>query len=100
MQAKPISTFPPVKQDLAFTVDTSVSADQLEAVIREAAGANLESIELFDVFTGEQVGEGKKSLAYAVVFRSPDKTLSADDSDAIRQAIVAKAADLGAQLRA
>ena len=49
---------------------------------------------------GEQVGEGKKSLAYAVVFRSPDKTLSADDSDAIRQAIVAKAADLGAQLRA
>ena len=55
---------------------------------------------MFDVFTGEQVGEGKKSLAYAVVFRSPDKTLSADDSDAIRQAIVAKAADLGAQLRA
>ena len=100
MQAKPISTFPPVKQDLAFTVDASVTADQLEAVIREAAGANLESIELFDVFTGEQVGEGKKSLAYAVVFRSPDKTLSADDSDAIRQAIVAKAADLGAQLRA
>ena len=100
VQAKPISTFPPVKQDLAFTVDASVSADQLEAVIREAAGANLESIELFDVFTGEQVGEGKKSLAYAVVFRSPDKTLSADDSDAIRQAIVAKAADLGAQLRA
>ena len=100
MQAKPISSFPPVKQDLAFTVDASVTADQLEAVIREAAGANLESIELFDVFTGEQVGEGKKSLAYAVVFRSPDKTLSADDSDAIRQAIVAKAADLGAQLRA
>ena len=100
VQAKPISTFPPVKQDLAFTVDASVTADQLEAVIREAAGANLESIELFDVFTGEQVGEGKKSLAYAVVFRSPDKTLSADDSDAIRQAIVAKAADLGAQLRA
>ena len=100
VQAKPISSFPPVKQDLAFTVDASVTADQLEAVIREAAGANLESIELFDVFTGEQVGEGKKSLAYAVVFRSPDKTLSADDSDAIRQAIVAKAADLGAQLRA
>ncbi len=77
-----------------------MTAAQLEAVVREAAGANLESIELFDVFTGEQVGEGKKSLAYAVVFRSPDKTLSADDSDAIRQAIVAKAADLGAQLRA
>ena len=73
VQAKPISTFPPVKQDLAFTVDETVTAGQLENVIRKAAGANLESIELFDVFTGEQVGEGKKSLAYAVVFRSPSK---------------------------
>lgn len=59
-----------------------MTAGQLENVIRKAAGANLESIELFDVFTGEQVGEGKKSLAYAVVFRSPSKTLSAEDSDA------------------
>ena len=100
VQAKPIATFPPVKQDLAFTVDQSVTAAQLEAVVREAAGANLESIELFDVFTGEQVGEGKKSLAYAVVFRSPSKTLSAEDSDAIRKAIVAEAAEIGAQLRA
>jgi phenylalanyl-tRNA synthetase beta chain len=100
VQARPISTFPPVKQDLAFTVDSSVSAGQLEAAIREAAGADLESIALFDVFTGEQVGEGKKSLAYAVVFRSPDKTLSAEDSDAIRQSIVARVAELGAELRA
>ena len=52
------------------------------------------------LFTGEQVGEGKKSLAYAVVFRSPSKTLSAEDSDAIRKAIVAEAAEIGAQLRA
>ena len=81
-------------------MDESVSADQLESEIRDAAGSNLESIELFDVFTGDQVGKGKKSLAYAVVFRSPDKTLSAEDSDAIRQTIVAKAAELGAQLRA
>mgnify|MGYP000267244416 FL=1 len=69
-------------------MDETVTAGQLENVIRKAAGANLESIELFDVFTGEQVGEGKKSLAYAVVFRSPSKTLSAEDSDAIRKAIV------------
>ena len=48
------------------------------------------------MFTGEQVGEGKKSLAYAVVFRSPSKTLSAEDSDAIRKAIVAEAAEIGA----
>ena len=100
MQAKPIATFPPVKQDLAFTVDQSVTAAQREAVVREAAGANLESIELFDVFTGEQVGEGKKSLAFAVTFRSPSKTLSAEDSEAIRKAIVDKAEAIGAQLRA
>ncbi|MBW3091687.1 phenylalanine--tRNA ligase subunit beta [Bifidobacterium sp. 82T10] len=100
VQAKPISTFPPVKQDLAFTVADTVSADQLEQVIREAAGDALESIELFDVFTGDQIGEGLKSLAFAVVFRAPDRTLTAEDSEAIRKAIVDKAAELGAQLRA
>ena len=100
VQAKPISTFPPVKQDLAFTVDSTVSAGQLESVVREAAGQDLESIELFDVFTGEQVGEGKKSLAFAVVFRSPSKTLGSDDSEAIRARIVEAAGRLGAQLRA
>ena len=100
VQAKPISTFPPVKQDFAFTVDDTVSAAQLEHAVRQAAGEDLESIELFDVFTGEQVGEGKKSLAFAVVFRSPSKTLDAQDSDAIRARIVEAAGRLGAQLRA
>lgn len=100
VQAKPISTFPPVKQDLAFTVPSSVSAAQLETVIRQAAGDTLESIELFDVFTGDQIGEGLKSLAFAVVFRAPDRTLTAEDSEAIRKAIVDKAGELGAQLRA
>lgn len=100
VQAKPISTFPPVKQDLAFTVADTVTAAQLERAIREAAGSDLESVELFDVFTGEQLGEGMKSLAFAVTFRSRSKTLAAEDSEAIREAIVAKAAELGAQLRA
>ena len=99
VQAKPISTFPPVKQDLAFTVDETVTAGQLENVIRKAVGANLESIELFDVFTGEQVGEGKKSLAYAWCSvrrarRCPPKT--ATPSARHR----AEAAEIGAQLRA
>ena len=52
------------------------------------------------MFTGDQIGEGLKSLAFAVVFRAPDRTLTAEDSEAIRKAIVAKAATLGAQLRA
>ena len=100
VQARPISTFPPVKQDLAFTVPQSVTAAALESVIREAAGEVLESIELFDVFTGDQVGEGMKSLAYAVTFRAVDRTLGSEDSETIRKAIIDRAAELGAQLRA
>ncbi|RSX56144.1 phenylalanine--tRNA ligase subunit beta [Bifidobacterium dolichotidis] len=100
VQAKPISTFPPVKQDLAFTVSDDVTAEQLREAIERGAGDMLESIDLFDVFTGEQVGEGMKSLAYAVTFRAADKTLTGDDSEALRERIVAEAAKLGAQLRA
>ncbi len=100
VQAKPISTFPPVKQDLAFTVSTDVTAADLEKVIANAAGDALEDIKLFDVYTGDQLGEGLKSLAYAVTFRAKDKTLTSDDSEAIRKRIVDEAAKLGAQLRA
>ena len=100
VQAKPISTFPPVKQDLAFTVSTDVAAAELEKTIVEAAGNSLESIDLFDVYTGDQLGEGLKSLAYAVTFRAEDKTLTSEDSEAIRKRIVDAAAKLGAQLRA
>lgn len=100
VQAKPISTFPPVKQDLAFTVPAAVTARELTEAVRRAAGDVLESIELFDVFTGDQVGEGKKSLAFAVTFRAAGRTLSSEDSEAIRARIVAEAATLGAQLRA
>ncbi|WP_425604987.1 phenylalanine--tRNA ligase subunit beta [Bombiscardovia apis] len=100
LQAKAISTFPPVKQDLAFTVPDSVSAAQLTAAIEQACGPMLETIELFDVFTGDQIGEGAKSLAFAVTFRAPDRTLTSEDSEHLRQAIVEQTASLGAQLRA
>ena len=71
----------------------------LTAAIRRGAGDYLESIDLFDVYQGDDLGEGKKSLAYAVVFRSSEKTLKAKDSAAIRANIVAEAEKLGAQLR-
>ena len=98
--AKHVSTYPPVRQDLAFTVADSVTAAQLEDAISAGAGDTLESIELFDVYTGDQVDEGHKSLAFAVTFRAPDRTLTGEETDAIRAAIVAEAAKLGAQLRA
>ena len=69
-------------------------------MIRKAAGDQLESIQLFDVFTGDQLGEGKKSLAFSVVFRSADKTFDSQDSVTVRKAVTDAAAELGAQLRA
>ncbi|KFF30807.1 phenylalanyl-tRNA synthetase, beta subunit [Bifidobacterium bombi DSM 19703] len=100
VQAKPISTFPPVKQDLAFTVDESVSDARLQSVIEQAAGSDLESIELFDVYAGGQLGEHQKSLAYSVTFRSSTKTLAQSDTEALRARIAQAAEGIGAHLRA
>ncbi|MCI1833044.1 MAG: phenylalanine--tRNA ligase subunit beta [Bifidobacterium sp.] len=100
VQARPIALFPPVKQDLAFTVPRSVSAGTIRQAIVDAAGDSLESIELFDVFTGDQLGDDRKSLAFSVTFRSAEKTLTSQDSEAIRETIVTTVSALGAQLRA
>jgi phenylalanyl-tRNA synthetase beta chain len=74
-------------------VDASVAAADVEAALREGAGELLESIRLFDVYTGDQVGEGKKSLAYALRFRAPDRTLKEGESAAARDAAVKLAAE-------
>lgn len=100
VQAKAISTFPLVRQDLAFTAPKSLSAEALKQAIVEASGDMLEHIELFDVFEGEQLGEANRSLAFAVTFRAQDKTLDSQDTEAIRAAIVQRAETLGATLRA
>ena len=68
--------FPVAKEDVALVVDDSVAAADVEAALREGAGELLESVRLFDVYTGPQVGEGKKSLAFALRFRAPDRTLT------------------------
>ncbi|PUA79571.1 phenylalanine--tRNA ligase subunit beta [Nocardioides currus] len=87
------SSFPVAKEDVALVVDADVPAAAVEAALREGAGELLESIALFDVFTGEQVGEGKKSLAYALRFRAPDRTLKEGEASAAREAAVAMAAE-------
>ncbi|MFG2297539.1 phenylalanine--tRNA ligase subunit beta [Streptomyces sp. NPDC048603] len=95
-----ISSFPVATQDVALVVDASVPAATVEAALRKGAGELLESLRLFDVFTGEQIGEGKKSLAYALRFRAPDRTLTAEESTAARDAAVALATErTGAVLR-
>ncbi|MEU6735316.1 phenylalanine--tRNA ligase subunit beta [Streptomyces physcomitrii] len=95
-----ISTFPVATQDVALVVDDSVPAGDVERVLREGAGELLESIRLFDVFTGEQIGAGKKSLAYALRFRAPDRTLTVEEASTAREAAVALAGErTGAVLR-
>jgi phenylalanyl-tRNA synthetase beta chain len=95
-----VSPFPAVFQDLSLVVADDVPAQTVIDVVRDAAGGLLEDVTLFDVYTGPQIGEGRKSLTLALRFRAPDRTLTEDVASAARDAAVAAAAEhLGAQLR-
>ncbi|MHB9849890.1 phenylalanine--tRNA ligase subunit beta [Streptomyces krungchingensis] len=95
-----ISTFPVATQDVALVVSREIPHADVEAALREGAGELLESIRLFDVYESEQLGEDKKSLAYALRFRATDRTLTVDEASAARDAAVALAAErTGAVLR-
>ncbi|MET0449049.1 MAG: phenylalanine--tRNA ligase subunit beta [Aeromicrobium sp.] len=94
------SSFPVAKEDLALVVDASVAAGDVQAALA-AASPLIESARLFDVYTGEQVPEGRKSLAFALRLRAPDRTLTDEDIRSAREAAVAAAgAASGAVLRA
>jgi phenylalanyl-tRNA synthetase beta chain len=88
-----ISGFPVAKEDVALIVDEDMPAAAVERALRAGAGPLLESIWLFDLYTGPQVGEGKKSLAYALRFRAPDRTLTDAEAAEARDAAVAEAAE-------
>src|SRR5581483_3745722 len=95
-----ISTLPPVLLDVAVVVGSDVPAADVEAALRRGAGQLLESIRLFDVYVAEQLGAGSKSLAFSLVFRAPDRTLTVEEATLARDAAVAEAATaVGAQLR-
>ncbi len=96
---KPVfSTFPVAKEDLALVVDDQVAAETLAAALRDSSDL-IESVRLFDVYTGEQVGSGKKSLTFALRLRATDRTLSDQDLASARAAAVAAAESIGATLR-
>ena len=100
MPAPQFSTFPVAKEDVALIVDADLPAAELAATLREGAGPLCESVRLFDVYTGPQVGEGRKSLAFALRFRAPDRTLTEKDTAAARDAAVELAVQRhGAQQR-
>ncbi|QRP98738.1 phenylalanine--tRNA ligase subunit beta [Corynebacterium sp. FDAARGOS 1242] len=96
-----LSSFPALHQDIALVVDEETPAEQVRLVVEEGAGELLESVELFDVFRGEQLGEGKKSLAFQLLFRAGDRTLTDDEVNEHRLAAAELAKQrLGAEMRA
>ncbi|WP_067172195.1 phenylalanine--tRNA ligase subunit beta [Microtetraspora niveoalba] len=100
VQAPAVSAYPVATQDVALVVRSEVTVAEVEAALREGAGELLESVRLFDVYTGEQVEEGHASLAYTLRFRAPDRTLTVEETTAARDAAVALAHErTGARLR-
>jgi phenylalanyl-tRNA synthetase beta chain len=91
--APAFSSYPVAKEDVALVVDADLPAATLERTLREGAGELLESVRLFDVYTGAQIGEGKKSLAFALRFRAPDRTLTESEIAAARDAAIALAVE-------
>ncbi|WP_028280611.1 phenylalanine--tRNA ligase subunit beta [Arthrobacter sp. H5] len=91
--AKHLSTFPATTQDVALVVDGSLPADAVLATLREGAGELLEDVHLFDVYSGQGIDDGLKSLAFALRFRAIDRTLTADEASTARDHAVKLAAE-------
>lgn len=96
---KPIPKYPAVTRDISLVMAKEVPAGDIEAVIRKCGGRLLESIELFDVYEGERIGEGEKSLAYSISFRAPDKTLEDAQVNPIIDEMIERLGEKGAKLR-
>jgi len=95
-----LTSFPAVVQDIAVTVTDEVSAAEVEAAVRAGAGELLSSVRVFDVYHGEQVGAGRKSLALRLEFRAPDRTLTDEEVAERRAEIERTLATIGGSLRA
>ncbi len=95
-----VSHYPPASVDVALVVDERVAAADVEHALRAGAGPLLEAVQLFDVYTGPQVGEGRRSLAFGLRLRAPDRTLQDHEVLGARDAAVAEAGRrVGAVLR-
>ena len=92
--------FPPVLEDLALVVDESLPAERVAELIRQTGGKVVAEVRLFDVYRGEKIGAGKKSLAYSITYQAAEKTLSDKDVAGIRTHILRRLEqELGAKLR-
>lgn len=97
---KQIPKYPAIERDMAVVVAEAVSSYEIESIVKASCGDIFESITWFDLYRGPQIGEGKKSLAYALAFRAPDRTLTDDEVNPLfEKALNALETQLGAQLR-
>jgi len=94
-----LASVPSLRQDLAVTMPAGVPVGEILERVRTAAGEMLEDVDVFDVYTGEQVGEGRRSLALTLTFRAPDRTLTDEDVAPLRERIIAALAEMGGELR-
>ena len=99
-EVQPVPAYPPVLEDLAVIVDEDIPAERVAEVIEQAGGSTLQGLKLFDVYRGEQIGAGKKSLAYSLTYQSPERTLTDSQVGKIRRRIVRRLEqEMGARLR-
>ncbi|MBE0686448.1 MAG: phenylalanine--tRNA ligase subunit beta [Anaerolineaceae bacterium] len=99
-ESQPVSVFPPVLEDIAIIVEEAIPADKVEALIRQTGGKLLADVRLFDVYRGDRIGAGKKSLAYSMTYQAQDHTIESGESTALRNKIVRRLErELGAVLR-
>jgi len=96
---KAIPKYPAVTRDLSMIMKKEVHADEVEAIISKCGGKLIENFELFDIYEGERIGEGLKSLAYSMAFRAPDRTLEDKDVNPIIEKIIEKLKEKGIELR-
>ncbi|QDX92944.1 phenylalanine--tRNA ligase subunit beta [Brevibacillus laterosporus] len=96
---KPLPKFPAVTRDLALVVERDLPVAQLESIIREESGELLESVTLFDIYTGERIASDKKSVAYSIVYRHPERTLQDEEVQEITGKVIEALTKAGAELR-
>ena len=96
---KPLPKFPAVERDFAMLCDADIPVGNLEKAISQGAGRLLEKIELFDIYQGAQIPEGKKSVAFSVYLRSADSTLTDKEIEEVSNKIIKKLESIGAELR-
>jgi phenylalanyl-tRNA synthetase beta chain len=95
-----VISYPALRQDLAVVLPDEIPAAQVLETVRAAARELLDEVSVFDVYSGPQVGEGKRSLALSLAFRGHDRTLTDEDVAPVRERIVVALGALGGELRA